>query len=170
MHRDAEVAEYVHARLPWLRRVAFRLCQDWQRGDDLVQATITDLYVHWGRAKAAEHIDAYARTILVRKFLSERRSGWLRLTTLAGDVPEPEAPDADHDTVLDLRNAVAALPPGQRAVLVLRFYCDLTVEQAARELCCSEGTVKSQTAKAIATLRRTLELAPLDRVGQEERP
>jgi hypothetical protein len=65
--RDAEVADYVHARLSWLRLIAFRLCRDWQRGDDLVQATITELYVRWDRASAAEHIDAYARTILTRK-------------------------------------------------------------------------------------------------------
>jgi len=64
----------MQARLPWLRRLAFRLCQDWQRGDDLVQAAIIDLYVQWGRAAAADHIDGYARTILVRKYLSERRS------------------------------------------------------------------------------------------------
>jgi DNA-directed RNA polymerase specialized sigma24 family protein len=56
--RHAEYTEYVSARLPALRRLAVLLCQDWQRADDLVQATITRLYVHWGRASAADHIDA----------------------------------------------------------------------------------------------------------------
>jgi RNA polymerase sigma-70 factor (sigma-E family) len=154
--RDAEVADYVHARLSWLRVLAFRLCQDWQRGDDLVQATITDLYVHWGRASAATHIDAYARTILVRKYLSERRSGWSRRVSLPGDVPERPARLADPDGSLDLRNAVGGLPARQRAVVVLRFYCDLTIEETARELGCSQGTVKSQTAKALATLRQAI--------------
>jgi RNA polymerase sigma factor (sigma-70 family) len=154
--RDAEVADYVHARLSWLRLIAFRLCQDWQRGDDLVQATVTELYVHWGRASAAEHIDAYARTILVRKYLSELRSGWSRRVSLAGEVPDRPAGLADPAASLDLRDAVAGLPARQRAVVVLRFYCDLRIEQTARELRCSHGTVKSQTAKALVTLRRTL--------------
>lgn len=154
--RDVEVADYVHARLSWLRSLAFRLCQDWQRGDDLVQATITDLYVHWGRASAAEHIDAYARTILVRKYLSELRSGWSKRVSLPGDVPDRAARLADPDGSLDLRNAVAGLPPRQRAVVVLRFYCDLTIEETARELRCAQGTVKSQTARALATLREAM--------------
>jgi RNA polymerase sigma-70 factor (sigma-E family) len=154
--RDAEVADYVHARLSWLRLLAFRLCQDWQRGDDLVQATITDLYVHWSRASAAEHIDAYARTILVRKYLSELRSSWSRRVSLPGDVPDRPARLADPDGSLDLRNAVACLPARQRAVVVLRFYCDLTIEETARELRCSHGTVKSQTANALATLRQAI--------------
>jgi RNA polymerase sigma-70 factor (sigma-E family) len=163
--REAEVADYVHARLSWLRRLAFRLCQDWQRGDDLVQATITDLYVQWGRASAAEHLDAYARTILVRKYLSELRSGWFRRVILPGEVPDRPAGLADLDASLDLRDAVAGLPARQRAVVVLRFYCDLTVEQTARELGCSQGTVKSQTARALATLRRALGPAALPGPG-----
>jgi DNA-directed RNA polymerase specialized sigma24 family protein len=66
------------------------------------------------------------------------------------------AGEVDHDAALDLRGAVAALPPRQRAVLVLRFYCDLNVDQSAQVLNCSPGTVKSQTAKAISALRRAL--------------
>ena len=62
----------------------------------------------------------------------------------------------DHDAVLDVRMAVAALPARQRATLVLRFYCDMSVDQAAEVLGCSPGTVKSQTAKALEAVRRAL--------------
>src|SRR5450432_759527 len=139
-----------------LRRVAYLLSQDWDRADDLVQATITQLYVHWARARAADHIDAYARTILVREFLSERRSAWARRVNLDGRVPETPSRAIDHEALLDLRAALAAVPSRQRATLVLRFSCDLNVEQAARILGCSAGTVKSQTAKGLESLRRTL--------------
>ena len=61
--RDAEYTEYVAARLSSLRRLAAVLCGDWQRADDLVQATLTKLYVHWGRVRAATHPDAYARAV-----------------------------------------------------------------------------------------------------------
>jgi RNA polymerase sigma-70 factor (sigma-E family) len=157
MSRDDEYTEYVSARLTSLRRVAYMLCQDWHRADDLAQATITQLYVHWGRARAADHIDAYARTILVREFLSERRSAWARRVSLNSQVPEAQASATDHDALLDLRAALAAVPPRQRATLVLRFSCDLNVEQTARVLGCSVGTVKSQTAKGLAALRRSLD-------------
>jgi RNA polymerase sigma-70 factor (sigma-E family) len=155
--RDLEFTEYVGARLPWLRRIAFLLCQDWSRADDLVQAAITSLYVHWGRAGAVEHVDAYARTILVRAFLSERRSGWARRVTLPGQLPDRPAAAADQDAAIDLREALARVPPRQRATLVLRYYSDLNVEQTAKVLGCSAGTVKSQTAKGMIALRRALE-------------
>ena len=160
--RDPEFTEYVGARLPWLRRTAFLLCQDWSRADDLVQAAITSLYVHWGRARAVEHTDSYARTILVRVYLSEQRSGWMRRVSLSGRLPDrPDRPGraADHDAVIDLRDALARVPPRQRATLVLRYYSDLTVEQTAKVLGCSAGTVKSQTAKGLLALRRALEPA-----------
>ena len=100
MSRDDEYTQYVSARLTSLRRVAYMLCQDWHRADDLAQATITQLYVHWGRARAADHIDAYARTILVREFLSERRSAWARRVSLNSQVPEAQASVADYENVL----------------------------------------------------------------------
>jgi DNA-directed RNA polymerase specialized sigma24 family protein len=89
--RDAEYTEYVAARLSSLRRLAAVLCDDWQRADDLVQATLTKLYVHWGRVQAATHPDAYARMVLVREFIHERRSVWVRRVCLSGDVTGPPA-------------------------------------------------------------------------------
>jgi RNA polymerase sigma-70 factor (sigma-E family) len=154
--RDEDFTVYVQARLAWLRRVGYLLCQDWQSADDLVQMAITSLYVHWRRAAAMDNVDGYARAILVRAFLSERRGGWARRVTLAGQLPDAPSVMPDPDIALDVRRALASLPPRQRATLVLRFYCDLNVDQAARVLGCSTGTVKSQTAKALAGLRRAL--------------
>jgi RNA polymerase sigma-70 factor (sigma-E family) len=160
--RDDEFADYVAARLPSLRRLAVLLCQDWHSADDLVQSAITKLYLHWPKAIAADNIDAYVRVIVVREFLHERRSGWARRVTLSGALPDGAAASQDPDTSMDLRRAMAALPPRQSATLVLRFYCDLTVEQSAEALGCTPGTVKSQTAKALDSLRRSLgpEFAP----------
>jgi RNA polymerase sigma-70 factor (sigma-E family) len=155
-NRDDDYTEYVAARLPSLRRLAAVLCDDWQRADDLVQAALTKLYVQWSRVRAASHPDAYTRTVLVREFIHERRSPWAKWVSLTAEMTEPPAATVDHDAVLDLRAAVAALPARQRATLVLRFYCDLNVDQSAEILGCSPGTVKSQTAKALDTVRRTL--------------
>lgn len=154
--RDAEYCEYVAARLPSLRRLAAVLCDDPQRADDLVQAALTKLYVHWGRARAADHPDAYARTVLVHEFMHERRSLWVKRVSLVGWMNDSPAVAVDHDASLDLQAAVAALPARQRATLVLRFYCDLDVDRCAEVLGCSPGTVKSQTARALESVRRAL--------------
>jgi DNA-directed RNA polymerase specialized sigma24 family protein len=110
---------------------------------------------------------------LVRAFLSERRSPWFRRVLLSGVQADRAAVYADPDAVLDVREALAAIPPRQRATLVLRFYCDLDVEQAAIVLGCSAGTVKSQTSKGLAALRRMLEPAwgtgPVSRGGGPDR-
>jgi RNA polymerase sigma-70 factor (sigma-E family) len=154
--RDQEFTDYVAARLGSLRRLAYLLCQDADHVDDLVQAAITRLYVHWGRASAVDNLDAYTRTILIRVFLRDRRSGWATRVSLNAELPDAASVAADHDGAIDVRAALRTLPPRQRATLVLRFYCDLTVEQAARLLGCSGGTVRSQTAKGLAALRMTL--------------
>ena len=141
------------------------LCGDSQRADDLVQSALVKLYVHWGQVRTASHTDAYARTVLVREFIHERRSTWVKRVSLSGGVTDAPAAAADHDAVLDVRAAVAALPARQRATLVLRFYCDLNVDQAAEILGCSPGTVKSQTARALVSVRRPGRFAlggPLD--------
>jgi RNA polymerase sigma-70 factor (sigma-E family) len=154
---DEEFTEFIAARLPVLRRVAYLLCQDWHRADDLVQIAITRLYAHWGRVAAMEHAEAYVKTIVIRQFLIDRRSGWSRRVMLRAELPEPTGAWPDRDSALDVNAALAALPPRQRATIVLRFYCDLTVVQAAEILGCTPGTVKSQTAKGLDSLRRALE-------------
>jgi RNA polymerase sigma-70 factor (sigma-E family) len=166
--RDEEFTDYVTAGLVPLQRLAFLLCQDRQRAEDLVQAAIVRLYVHWGRARAADHLDAYVRTILVREFLKERRSGWSRRVTLSAEPREARGGGQaeDREAVLDLRTALTRLPRRQRATLVLRFYCDLTVDQAAELLGCSPGTVKSQTAKALNSLRRAPEVGAFPLYGK----
>jgi RNA polymerase sigma-70 factor (sigma-E family) len=154
--RDAEFTEYISPRLAALRRLARLLCQDWSLADDLLQLTMTKTYLHWCRAAGADNTDAYVRAILVREFVQDRRTGWARRVTLAGRPIETAAAAADHDGALDLRAAVALLPPRQRAVLVLRYFCDLNVDQTAQALDCSPGTVKSQTAKALTALRASV--------------
>jgi RNA polymerase sigma-70 factor (sigma-E family) len=166
---DGEFAEYMTARLPALRRLAFLLCQDWHRADDLAQAAAIKAYSHWARAARADNTDAYVNAILVREFLHERRSAWSRLVSLT-DGPETAARQADHDSSLDLRSAVVALPPRQRAVLVLRFYCDLNVYQTAEALGCTPGTVKSQTAKALDSLRRAMGSDPEAALSESPTP
>jgi RNA polymerase sigma-70 factor (sigma-E family) len=154
--REAEFADFMATREASLRRLAILLSQDWHRADDLVQAAITKVYVHWAKAKAADSMDAYVRAIVVREFLDERRSSWIRRVTLTGQLPDRPAAGPDRETSLDMQAALAGLPPRQRATLVLRFYCDLPVEQAAQVLGCTPGTVKSQTAKALNSLRTAL--------------
>jgi RNA polymerase sigma-70 factor (sigma-E family) len=151
-----EYVDYVTGHLPQLRRVAHALAGDAHRADDLVQETITKLFVHWRKASQASNLDGYVRTMLVRTFLDERRLRWARVR-LTASVPEP-APAPDHDSAegVTVRAALAQLPHRQRAVLVLRFLADLSVDEVAEVMRCSPGTVKSQTFHGLAAMRRLL--------------
>lgn len=152
-----DFTEYVTARAGWLRKVAYLLCGDWHRADDLVQSSITRLYANWPRATRADNLDGYARRTLVNTFLAEQRQSWWRRVDLCGiDHDPPPAPGPDVDSALDLRAALDRLPARQRATIVLRYFGDLPVAEVARVLGCSQGTVKSQTAKAVDTLRGLL--------------
>lgn len=159
---DAAYVEYVSAKALWFRRVAFLLCRDLDRADDLVQTSITKLYVDWARIRNVDNLDGYARTIIVNTFLAEQRSPWWKRVTL-GHEPELEeigGEAEDLDLGIDLGEALAEVPPRQRAVLVLRFYCDLSVQEAAAVLGCSTGNVKSQTSRGLSTLRNHLATRP----------
>jgi RNA polymerase sigma-70 factor (sigma-E family) len=158
--REPEFDDYVGARLSSLRRLAFVLSRDWHLADDIVQGALTKLYLHWPRARAATSIDAYVRTIVIREFLRQQRSSWARLVSVTSLLPDRPGTPSDADAALDLGAALARLPVRQRATLVLRFYCDLSVEQSAQVLDCTPGTVKSQTAKALQSLRRLLGTDP----------
>lgn len=157
--RDRDYVDYVTARLPWLRQLAYLLTHDWHRADDAVQVAITQLYKHWQRAARMENLDGYTRTILVRSFLGERRR-WGSRVQLIADPPDTPTRVADHAGRIAVRDALAMVPPRQRATLVLRYYCDLSVEQVADVLSCSPGTVKSQTARGLDALRRMLADTP----------
>jgi RNA polymerase sigma-70 factor (sigma-E family) len=159
--RDAEFTEYVTAKALWLRKVAFLLCGDWHSADDLVQAAITKLYTNWHRASRAHNIDGYARTTLVNTFLADQRSSWTRWVVLHDVHDNPAVQQGDIDAALDLRVALASLPPRQRATVVLRYFCDLSVDEVAQTMGCSPGNVKSQTARGIDTLRRLLQTRPV---------
>ncbi|MDH6121916.1 SigE family RNA polymerase sigma factor [Kitasatospora sp. GAS204B] len=160
--RDAEFIEFASTRATWLRGVAYLLCADWHRADDLVQETITKLYVHWPRLARVENMDGYARKALVNTFLSEQRSPWERWRARwqAQELPDAPVFAPDLDASVDLREALAALPPRQRTAVVLRYYCDLTVEQTAEAMGCSTGNVKSQTSRGIDALSRRLLAGP----------
>jgi RNA polymerase sigma-70 factor (sigma-E family) len=160
--REAAFTEYVAAKGPWLRKVAFLLCQDWHRADDLVQNSIIKLYARWPQAEQIANLDGYARKVVVNTFLAEQRSPWWHRVVLRQEHPGTAQLAVDLDAALDLADALAALPPRQRAAIVLRYYCDLSVEDAAEVLSCSPGTIKSQTSRGLDALRRKLDVRPVN--------
>jgi DNA-directed RNA polymerase specialized sigma24 family protein len=121
MRRDDEYTEFVAARLQALRRIAYLLCHDWHHADDLVQLTITRLYVHWHRVGVMDNPEAYTRTILVRQFLRERGSGWARKVSLLGELPNWLEVGNDYDDAIDVNAALAELPSPIRARDVRRL-------------------------------------------------
>ncbi|ALG06054.1 SigE family RNA polymerase sigma factor [Kibdelosporangium phytohabitans] len=153
---EEHYTEYVTARLPALRRIAYLLCGDNHRADDIVQNAITRLYVHWRKARAADNLDAYVRTIVVRTFLNEQRTGWFSRTRVVDEMPEASQSGPDVETSQVLHAALRRVPPKQRAVLVLRFLYDMSVAEVAGALHCSAGNVKSQTSHGLAALRKQL--------------
>ncbi|HET7531050.1 MAG TPA: SigE family RNA polymerase sigma factor [Mycobacteriales bacterium] len=143
------------SRRPALRRTAYLLCGDWHQADDLVQTALVKLYVAWPRIRTSGPPDAYMHRTLVRCYLDERRRPWRRESPVEVVDQDSWSAPAEED-LPDLRSALAGLPRRQRATLLLRFWLDLSVAQTADALGCSEGTVKSQTARALSTLRETL--------------
>lgn len=154
---DHAYLEYVNARVPALRRLAYSLSGDDHQADDLVQETLTKLYLRWQRASAADNVDAYVHSMLVRNFIDEKRRGWWRVR-LPGALPERPVAETgtSHEDRTVLRDALSKVPPRQQAVLVLRFLHDLTVDDVAEILNCSAGTVKSQSARGLEALRKRL--------------
>lgn len=160
--RDAEFGEFLDSRAVVMRRTAYLLCGgDWHRAEDLVQTTLTKIYVAWPRIRRDGSIDAYSRKIMVRAAIDESRRAFRRRESVVEQLPESPVHGSSVEEAVDVRRALAHLPAGQRAVVVLRYWEDLSVADTAHALGRSEGTVKSQAAKGLAALRRLLD----DRAG-----
>jgi RNA polymerase sigma-70 factor (sigma-E family) len=156
---EREFAEYVAARSRLLCTTAYLLCGDWHRAEDHTQTALTKLYLAWRRIDRRDPVDAYARKVLVRTVLDERRRPWRR-EHAAARLPEVPGPPDPADDRIDLLAALARLPARQRAAVVLRYWADLDVAATAAALGVTEGTVKSSSARGLATLREVLEREP----------
>lgn len=177
---EREFAEYVTARLVPLRRVGYLICGDWHLAEDAVSAVLAKLYLAWTEVQKADRIDSYVRRMLVNAIVDERRRPWRRerptewSTAFPTSFPAAEqlpagwpatdggGEDRTEERTEDrmvLEQALRLMPARRRAVLVLRFFEGLSVEETAAAMGCTAGTVKSQTARALAALR---ELLPAD--------
>jgi RNA polymerase sigma-70 factor (sigma-E family) len=158
--RDEEFREFIRNRASLLHQSAYLLCGDWHLAHDLVQDTLVKAYQHWPRVRQADSPDAYVRRIL----LNEARGRWRRRERVV-PVPrfpegrEPVAPDAADEIArrAGLLEALLALPLRQRATVILRYLEGMSERETAAVLGCSEGTVKSQSARALGTLRSFLD-------------
>jgi RNA polymerase sigma-70 factor (sigma-E family) len=152
---EAEFAEYFQARRDAVRRTAYLLCGDWHRADDLAQSAFVALHRRWLRVRDRGALDAYVRRTLVRAVVTESRRPWRRERFVA-EVPESPGSEGHADAVATRQTLLAGLakvPARQRAVLVLRYLEGLDVATTATALGCSDGTVKSQTARGLEALR-----------------
>jgi RNA polymerase sigma-70 factor (sigma-E family) len=153
---EREFVDYVGARSRLLRNTAYLLCGDWHRAEDLAQTALAKLYVAWRRIGHQESVDGYARRVLVRAFLDERRRPWRR-EYVAADVPDRPVRADLVDDRMDLLAALAQLPRTQRAAVVLRYWSDLSITETAAALGVSEGTVKSASSRGLVALREVLQ-------------
>jgi RNA polymerase sigma-70 factor (sigma-E family) len=153
---DGDFASFVHATGTTLYRTALLLCGDHHLAEDLTQTTYAKVFAKWGRVRRCDSPTAYTRTVLLNTFLSHRR---LRRSSErpVDCVPEGAADDVADPTVrLDLLAALAGLAPADRAVLVLRFWEDRSVEDTAALMGVSPGAVRTRSSRALARLRERL--------------
>jgi RNA polymerase sigma-70 factor (sigma-E family) len=162
---DADFVEFVRGRTPALLRSAYLMTGDQQHAEDLVQSALARTYLAWGRVAGLGSAEAYTRKVMYHLQVDRwRRKRFAEAPYEAIEVdPVTKASDATDGAAarLDVARALARLTTKQRAVLVLRYFDDRTEADTAAVLGCSVGTVKSQTAKALARLRVLCpELAP----------
>jgi RNA polymerase sigma-70 factor (sigma-E family) len=156
---DARLGDYVRGQWPALVRYATALCGDATEAEELVQSALVRVALRWPFVRDKDNPDGYVRRAIVNGYLTT----WRRIRSRETRVAEP--PDvvvttdasAGVDDVVTVRRALAALPPRQRAVLVLRYLEDRSEQETADLLGCSVGTVKSQASKALAKLRNDVE-------------
>lgn len=159
------IDDFVVARGPALWRAAWLLTGEASSADDLLQTALAKSWRHFERVNADGSFEAYVRRVLVTTYASWWRRKW-RGEVPAADLPETRAAGADVDTRHDVRRALAELSRQQRAVVVLRYFEDMTEQEAAATLGISVGSVKSHHTRAIAKLRASSLLDSLVEEGK----
>ena len=150
-----EFTEFAAVASPRLRRAAFLLCGDWHMAENLAQTALAKVFVSWRRIARQDAAHAYATRTLVNTYLADKRRK-RPAEVLTGKLPErPDEPPPPEARIVVL-GALATLPAKARAIVVLRYWADLSVEQVADMLGCSPGNVKSQSARALDKLRAVL--------------
>jgi len=170
--KDAEFAEYMAARQPSLLRTAYLLTGDRHAAEDLVQTALAKLYLSWDKVQKRDLVDGYVRRIMVNENNSLWRRAWKRNEVTTDEVPErgAVAHEHDHGEKSALWDFVQTLPKRQRAVIVLRYYEELSEAETAEILGISVGTVKSQASRALAAMRERVHTQPtLNKDAEEER-
>jgi RNA polymerase sigma-70 factor (sigma-E family) len=159
--RAPDFDEFYVVLRPRLVRTAYAVCQDLGVAEDAVQNAFAKAYSRWRRISRLESPEAYVRKMAVNEVLNTRRLARVRHEVTRAVPPETVTVDSYESTGThgDLWQAITALPPRQRAVLVLRYYDDLSERQIADVMGCSPGTVKSQASAAIAALRQRFHAA-----------
>lgn len=152
--RDADFSSYMQARQPSLLRTAYLLTGDRHTAEDLVQTAFAKLYLAWDKVQDQGAIDGYVRRILVNENNSLWRRAWKRRELASETLPDrPHHDEYDAGAGRELWDLVQTLPRKARAVVVLRYYEELSEAETADALGISVGTVKSQASRALATLR-----------------
>ena len=157
---EAEFSEFMHGRWSGLVRLGYGLTGDQGIAEDLAQTALTRAYASWPRVRRSGDPDAYVRRIVInenRNRFRKRRVAERLTDSALIDVAWTDA-TREYDERSALVAALQRLGPRQRAVIVLRYWLDLTEHETATALNCSVGTVKSQASRALATLRQTTEL------------
>jgi RNA polymerase sigma-70 factor (sigma-E family) len=169
---EAAFVEFATAARRRLRHTAYLMCGDWDQASDHVQEGLIRVYVAWPRLTRAGGEHAYARKAVVSAFLdhARRRSSTEIPSEIDVDLPSEQDVSESVSARAALMAALAELPPRQRACVVLRFFEDLSVIETANALGCSEGTVKSQTSRALGSLRSMFESSPLGALITEGAP
>jgi RNA polymerase sigma-70 factor (sigma-E family) len=172
--KDAEFSAWMAARQPALLRTAYLLTGDHHSAEDLVQTTLAKVYLSWDKVHRREVIDGYARRVLINENNSVWRRAWKKREVSSDVLPERTGVVDEYDEGQSsaLWQFVQTLPRKQRAVVVLRYYEELSEAETAEALGISVGTVKSQASRALATLRNqasTAGFSRTDHVGEEER-
>jgi RNA polymerase sigma-70 factor (sigma-E family) len=153
---DEEFEEFVAARLPQLRRLAFLIVRDWQHAEDVVQIALVKVYRAWPRIERRGALESYTRRAVVNASISWTRKP--RREVVSDRIPDEQGPP--HESLSldeDLTALLARITPAQAAVIGLRFVDDLSIAEVARLLGITEGTVKSQTSRGLARLKELLD-------------